>query len=161
MIAPRHPQRFEEATAIARKAGFKVATRTSNQPGASDVLILDTIGELAGCYEISDFVFVGGTLSDYGGHNPIEPAFFHKPILAGPHDSNFRSIFQEFRERNAILITEDLTSAMHTLLGDHSRAAAMAAAAQELVRANTGATEIAMECVRRYLTDARAALQGV
>jgi 3-deoxy-D-manno-octulosonic-acid transferase len=151
LIAPRHPERFEEAALLASRSGFSVSRRSLNPQPDTDVLILDTIGELAPSYECADIVFIGGTLRDFGGHNPIEPAYFGKPIVAGPYDSNFRSIFQEFRNMQAIRITSNIVEAMQDLLGNPSQRSALGLGAQQLVQSNSGATDCAMEHLRPYL----------
>ena len=150
MIAPRHPERFEEAALLASRSGFSVSRRSLNPKPDSDVLILDTIGELASSYEKADIVFIGGTARDFGGHNPIEPAFFGKPIVARPFDSNFRSIFEEFRKMQAIRITSNIIEAMQDLLEDPSRRSALGQAAKQLVQSNSGATDCAMEHLRPF-----------
>ena len=63
------------------------------------VLLLDSIGELSGLFPLADVVFMGGTLAARGGHNILEPAFFARPVICGPHMENFREIAREFRER--------------------------------------------------------------
>ena len=67
------------------------------------VLLLDTIGELAALFESADVVFMGGTLAMRGGHNILEPAYFGKPIIVGPHMENFAAIAEEFHRAGAWL----------------------------------------------------------
>ena len=62
------------------------------------VLLLDTIGELAALFERAGAVFMGGTLAQRGGHNILEPAYFGKPIIVGPHMENFAAIAEEFHD---------------------------------------------------------------
>ena len=106
VIAPRHPPRFDTVTELARKRGHHVIRRSD--PGAhtpytdeADVMILDTLGELAALYEQADYVFVGGSLADWGGHNIIEPASKGKPVVFGPHMRNFPDVARLFVEGNA------------------------------------------------------------
>src|SRR3954464_5133677 len=99
VIAPRQPERFGEVERLARDAGF-AAIRRSELPidaePRADVVVLDTIGELAKLYQLATAVFVGGSLADHGGHNILEPAIFGKPIVFGPHMQNFREIAETF-----------------------------------------------------------------
>jgi 3-deoxy-D-manno-octulosonic-acid transferase len=84
VLAPRHPERFMEVERLARSAGFVTAKRSDLPIDAeprADVVILDTLGELAQLYQVSTAVFVGGSLVDYGGHNILEPAIFGRPIV--------------------------------------------------------------------------------
>jgi len=151
MIAPRHPERFAEVAEIVARSGLRCARRTQGVSSEDRVLILDTIGELAACYEIADFVFVGGTLAPYGGHNPIEPACFGKAIVTGPHFENFRAVFEEFRKSDAIWITADLDQAVSGLLNNPERRSAMGKTAGEIVAQNQGATEIVLQTMKEHL----------
>ena len=90
IIAPRKPERFDDVEKLARRAGWNVARRSELRVDADprhDVVILDTIGELAQLYQVATVVFVGGSLVDTGGHNILEPAVFGKPIVFGPYMS--------------------------------------------------------------------------
>ena len=99
VLAPRNPERFGEAEQLARAEGWKVARRSDLAIDAEprvDVVVLDTIGELATVYQIATVVFVGGSLVATGGHNVLEPAVFGKPIVFGPHMENFIEIADAF-----------------------------------------------------------------
>src|SRR5579862_2301743 len=95
IIAPRKPERFGEAEALARAEGLRVVRRTELAVDAeprADVVILDTIGELAHLFQAATVVFMGGSLVDQGGHNILEPAVHGKPIVFGPYMQNFAEI---------------------------------------------------------------------
>ena len=77
--------------------------RTALQDSGADILLLDSIGELAGTFEHADAVFMGGTLSEMGGHNILEPALAGKPVIAGPHLENFREIERHFEAHRAVM----------------------------------------------------------
>ncbi len=99
IIAPRHPERFKEAEQLARDEGFRVVRRSDLPIDAeprADVVILDSIGELARLFQVATLVFVGGSLVDAGGHNILEPAAFGKPIVVGPSMHNFTEIADTF-----------------------------------------------------------------
>src|SRR4029077_5447018 len=99
VLAPRQPHRFGEVERIAREAGF-VTIRRSELPidaePRADVVVLDSIGELAQGYQVAPAVFVGASLVDPGGHNILEPAILGKPIIFGPHMQNFKEIADAF-----------------------------------------------------------------
>ncbi len=98
IIAPRKPERFDDVERLVRRAGWNVARRTELRVDAeprNDVVILDTIGELAQVFQVATVVFVGGSLVDAGGHNILEPAVFGKPIVFGPHMHNFTEIARD------------------------------------------------------------------
>ena len=92
IIAPRHPQRAEEIRAIATREQLKTALRSGKPEPAANLLILDTLGELASTYALADIAFVGGSLVPAGGHNPLEPAACGVPVLFGPHMEDFPEI---------------------------------------------------------------------
>jgi 3-deoxy-D-manno-octulosonic-acid transferase len=145
IIAPRKPERFDEVERIARRAGWNVARRSElrvDSEPRDDVVVLDTIGELAQLYQIATAVFVGGSLVDAGGHNILEPAVFGKPIVFGPHMQNFAEIAAAFLDSGAAIQVEtgrELETVMLELLSDPVRRASLGAAARALVEANRGA----------------------
>jgi 3-deoxy-D-manno-octulosonic-acid transferase len=147
VLAPRHPERFAEAEQLARDEGWKVAKRSDLAIDAEprvDVVILDTIGELATVYQIGTIVFVGGSLVATGGHNVLEPAVFGKPIVFGPHMQNFLEIAEAFVSNGAgvqLATDEQLEDTFIELMGDPVRRARLGAAARALVEANRGANE--------------------
>jgi 3-deoxy-D-manno-octulosonic-acid transferase len=145
IIAPRKPERFDEVERLAQQPGWRVARRTDlavdSEPRV-DVVILNTIGELAQLYQVATVVFVGGSLVDAGGHNILEPAVFGKPIVFGPHMHNFAEIARTFIEnRGAIQVRAgaELEDVLVELLSDPVKRASLGAAARALVEANRGA----------------------
>jgi 3-deoxy-D-manno-octulosonic-acid transferase len=145
IIAPRHPSRFGEVERLARDHAF-VTMRRSELPidaePRADVVVLDTIGELAQLYQLATAVFVGGSLVDHGGHNILEPAIFGKPVVVGPHMENFKEIADAFISNDAAVQVQserELTEALVALVTDPVRRARLGAAARALVEANRGA----------------------
>ena len=119
MIAPRHPQRFDQVTSLVRDLNvpFFLCSQllTATEPLFPGViLILDTIGDLAAIYAIASVAFVGGSLVSGGGQNPIEPSRFGVPVLIGPSFENFREVVASMLEHDALTIVSptDLTSAL-------------------------------------------------
>jgi 3-deoxy-D-manno-octulosonic-acid transferase len=157
IIAPRKPERFAEVEQQARRGGWNVARRKDLAIDAEprqDIVILDTIGELAQLYQIATAVFVGGSLVDTGGHNVIEPAVFGKPIVFGPHMHNFAEIARAFVENDAAIQIKSARDLEHVLLGllnDPVRRARLGAAARALVEANRGARGKTMTAIARVL----------
>jgi 3-deoxy-D-manno-octulosonic-acid transferase len=157
IIAPRHPERFDEVVRLAGDEGFRVARRSGlvvDTAPAADVVVLDTIGELARLYQLATAVFVGGSLVDAGGHNILEPAMFGKPIVFGPHMSNFAEIADEFLRNKAALqvhSTPELGETLVSLVGDAVRRASLGAAARALVESNRGAKARTLAVVQDLL----------
>jgi 3-deoxy-D-manno-octulosonic-acid transferase len=141
LIAPRHPQRF---AAVARLAGPK-ALRVSEwmqrpQPLESgQVLVLDSVGDLASVYKVATVAFIGGSLVRKGGHNPLEAARFGVPVVMGPSYQNFREIVEGMRACDAIYIVEDgnLTLALHQAM---TRGRVVGRRARDFFDTQTGAT---------------------
>jgi 3-deoxy-D-manno-octulosonic-acid transferase len=142
---------------MARRAGWKVARRTELRVDSEpryDVVILDTIGELAQLYQIATAVFVGGSLVDAGGHNILEPAVFGKPIVFGPYMQNFAEIARTFLDNGAAIQVRsgrDLEPVLVELLSDPVRRASLGAAARALVEANRGARAKSLAAIAQLL----------
>jgi 3-deoxy-D-manno-octulosonic-acid transferase len=150
LIAPRHPERFDEVAALIEKNGFTLARRSKARPEESDVILLDTVGELACAYSFAAAVFIGGSLVPRGGHNIIEPALFAKPIITGPHTENFRQIVSDFaRARAVVEVSESgLAQEIIRLLADRESARAMGERARAILAGNQGATRCAMAALK-------------
>jgi tetraacyldisaccharide 4'-kinase len=146
ILAPRRPERFEVAAGKLARAGVSFVRRSTLGAGGSDpvspgVLLLDSIGELAAVFGRASVVFMGGTLASRGGHNILEPAYFAKPIMAGPHMENFAAIAEEFSLAGGVVriaSAAELAPAVETLLRDRSRAAEMGRRARELAMSKRG-----------------------
>jgi 3-deoxy-D-manno-octulosonic-acid transferase len=177
VLAPRHPERFEEVASLIARSGFSFARRSqarrsgAAEPGvpgaavavattpAEDVILLDSIGDLAYAYRFAHVVFVGGSLVPRGGHNIIEPAAFAKPIIVGRHTDNFREIVSDFIRANALVqitvgeeqIATKLASEFINLLSDRERAQAIGARALGVLLAHRGATSCTMNAIKKLL----------
>jgi 3-deoxy-D-manno-octulosonic-acid transferase len=163
VLAPRHVERFDEAVHLARGEGFAVAKRSDLAIDAdprADVVILDTIGELAQVYRLATVAFVGGSLVETGGHNILEPAVFGRPIVFGPHMANFAEIARDFLDQGAAVQVHsgrELEDVVVELLTDPVRRARLGAAARALVDANRGARDRTLEALARLLPTGRTA----
>lgn len=166
LIAPRHPERFDEVAELLRSSKLSWVRRSgleSNDAtapdksalGDPDVILLDSIGELASIFRYAAVVFVGGSLVPKGGHNILEPASVSRPIVVGPHMENFRGIASEFLERSAMLQTKaaseggasELASAWIRVLEEPDLAQTLGRNAFEAFRSHAGAAE----CVSRHI----------
>jgi 3-deoxy-D-manno-octulosonic-acid transferase len=157
VLAPRHPERFAEVERLARDAGFVTARRSELPIDAeprADVVVLDTLGELAQLYQVATAVFVGGSLEDYGGHNILEPAIFGKPIVFGPHMQNFKEIADAFLSNDAAIQVQterELNATLLALVTDPVRRARLGAAARALVEANRGEKAQTLQVIAELL----------
>jgi len=157
VIAPRNPDRFSEVAHLVRNQAFVIARRTDLPIDAeprAEVVVLDTMGELAQVYQIATAVFVGGSLVDVGGHNILEPAVFGKPILFGPHMQNFKEIADAFITHDAGIQVHNargLADALIGLLADPVRRARLGAAARALVESNRGAKDKSLGVIAQLM----------
>jgi len=144
VIAPRHPPRFGEVAASLERRGVRFARRSRDETcdAATEVLLLDSIGELLDFYAAADVVFVGGSLVPVGGHNLLEPAALARPIIAGPHLKSVAESARLLAERRALEIAHDAGALARTLthlLADPQSLARMGERALSVVAENRGA----------------------
>ena len=160
VIAPRHPPRFDAVTELVRKRGHRVIRRSDPGPDTphhtddADVMILDTLGELASLYEQADYVFVGGSLAESGGHNIIEPASKAKPVVFGPHMRNFSDVVTLFVEGNAAVQVQDsdeLESVLRDWIENPERARELSENATRVIENNRGACERTVAALKELL----------
>lgn len=159
ILAPRRPQRFEEAAAKLAEAGVPFVRRTqlprAALPALPAVLLLDSLGELASLYSRAGVVFMGGTLAHRGGHNPLEPAAFGVPVVAGPHMENFQEIADEFTRAGAMVRVRDaaeVARAVGDLFRDEPRRRAIGRRSREIAEWRRGATARAVSEMLRLLS---------
>ena len=164
-LAPRHPERFSPVAVLLQKSGVLWSKRSdwSTESSAArhalrtlrpgEIVLLDTIGELASVYSLASVAFVGGSLVPAGGHNPLEPAQFAVPIVMGPHYANFAAITDGLRDHDALRIAakDDLASTLIELLGDRNAAEAMGARAKEAFDRQAGATDRCVAAISELL----------
>ncbi|MXP67941.1 3-deoxy-D-manno-octulosonic acid transferase [Pantoea sp. Aalb] len=112
VLVPRHPQRFKKVFNLTYKLGFEVILRSSGKIPSSttQVVIVDSIGELMLLYGIADLAFIGGSLVKCGGHNPLEAAVYSIPILTGPYIWNFKNICSKLYQGKGLIIVKDKKS---------------------------------------------------
>ncbi|MFA5353807.1 MAG: 3-deoxy-D-manno-octulosonic acid transferase [Thermodesulfovibrionales bacterium] len=166
ILAPRHPERFREVEEILQKRGLEYLKRSEikghGPVGAYGhtpllaphgfVVLLDVIGELGAVYGAADIAVMGGSFIEHGGQNPLEPAFWGKPILCGPHMENFPFIGEFYEQGGAKQVdARSLSGAIRELLSSPDEAASMGITARALYEKNSGAVERAMELLERYL----------
>ncbi len=160
VLAPRHPERFAAAATLLDRSGLlwiKRSTWTSEPEatlGPGQILLLDTIGELASVYSLATVAFVGGSLIPAGGHNPLEPAQFGVPVVMGPHYANFRAIVDDLRAHQALLIAASagLAATFIHLLQNPAEAKAMGGRARQVFERQSGATARSVQALQTLLT---------
>jgi 3-deoxy-D-manno-octulosonic-acid transferase len=145
LLAPRHKDRFVAVAELLGRRGVRFARRSSGSavPGAdsSEVLLVDTVGELALLYASADVAFVGGSLVPIGGHNLLEPAALGLPVLTGPFQFNSQEIAALLLRRGAALEVSDageLAAAVRRLLDDPAERQRIGAIGRDIVASNRG-----------------------
>ncbi len=159
ILAPRHLERLEEVETILRKEAVSWLRKTSLPTRPSDqespeVILLDTMGELMDIYSLGTLVFVGGSLVRIGGHNPLEPLFFRKCVLFGPHMFHFSEISSRLIEvGGAIQVSgkEELLSQLRRLLFDRRAREEVGENGYQFLQRHQGATERMFEQIRPFL----------
>ena len=161
VLAPRHPERFAEAVTMAEQEGFRTVRRSDLPIDAeprADVVVLDTIGELATVYQVGQVVFVGGSLVPTGGHNVLEPVIYGRPVIFGPYMQNFAEIAAAFVANDAgVQVHSEAAAedAVLSLMSDPVRRAKLGAAARALVEANRGAKARTLDALDALLPPPR------
>ncbi|OGP14789.1 MAG: hypothetical protein A2054_06315 [Deltaproteobacteria bacterium GWA2_55_10] len=153
IIAPRHPERFNDVEALLRKSGVAYARRSKG--GSADVVLLDSIGELMTVYSLSDIAIVGGSLvPGIGGHNLLEPAYFGKPVIYGSHLTTYMGM-AELLEKNGggvrVSGQKELTDALKGFLSDEVLKKRTGALARGVVEENRGASERTANALEKLL----------
>jgi 3-deoxy-D-manno-octulosonic-acid transferase len=146
LIAPRHADRFDEVVRLVEASGRRAVRRSTLGAAwnGEDVLVLDSLGELAAIYSLATVVFVGGSLVPLGGHNVLEAAIHGKAVVVGPHMENFQEIADLFGAEGALVQVAqatDLPAAIVALVADDTRRTHMGEAARALVERHRGALD--------------------
>jgi 3-deoxy-D-manno-octulosonic-acid transferase len=154
IIAPRHPERFDEVEGLVNKAGYECLKRTKLKGPIKDVLLLDTIGELRAFYALCDIAFVGGSLVKVGGHNLLEPAAMKKPVIFSRYMFNFKEISEALMSVGGGVMVKDkgeLYRQFDRLLADKELANRMGERAFRVIEMNSGAAKRTLDAVSRFI----------
>ena len=163
LIAPRHPERFSEVATVLNKSGLKWARRSEEQKpedAESEVILLDSVGELRAVYPLATVAFVGGSIAPYGGHNILEPASLGIAVVTGAHTENFAAITKALLAENAVVqlpnletspAAAELTSVLGALLTDEARRREIGRRALTVCNQNRGATERTIQVIEEIL----------
>jgi 3-deoxy-D-manno-octulosonic-acid transferase len=160
VIAPRHPERGPGIAEIAVAAGLRPTLRSQAQLPVSttDIYIADTMGELGLLYRLAPIVFVGGSLVQHGGQNPIEAAKLGAAIVHGPHVGNFAEIYQALDDAGGaelVADTDELLQRLGALLANPATRQRLADSAHETVEQLGGAFERTLYALDPYLMQLR------
>ena len=156
LLAPRHPQRFDDVAQLCVTRGLRYCRRSQTTIcGERDqVYLIDSMGELARYYAAADVAFVGGSLLPFGGHNVLEPAVLGTPIVVGPHTFNFTEIVRLLGETGALMVVKDareLAAAALVWLRDSNERDRVGSLGRDIVHHHRGATQRTVGVIRELL----------
>ncbi|ATD07658.1 lipid IV(A) 3-deoxy-D-manno-octulosonic acid transferase [Pseudoalteromonas piscicida] len=155
IIAPRHPEQFQAVADYLNEQEIAFTKKSSNGINAeASVLLADTLGELKWLFGSADIAYIGGSLIERGGHNPLEAAAHGVPILTGPHTYNFAHIYPQLIAQQGAIVVDDedkLAAQIITLFEDKSLRTQIGANAQSVLVENTGAIAKTMKLINKSL----------
>jgi 3-deoxy-D-manno-octulosonic-acid transferase len=165
IIAPRHPERFDDVALLLKTSGLSWSRRShasSPDDATAEVILLDSIGELRAVYELADIAFVGGSIAPNGGHNVLEPAARGVCVVTGAHTENFAAVTKALRDANAIVqmpeaptaeASTKLAGVLLELLSDEERRHEIGQRARLVCSQSRGATERTIETIAKMLSE--------
>ncbi len=157
-IAPRHPERARALARLCSQAGLESVMFSAAGAFADTarVVIVDTLGDLVYLYGLATVAFLGGSLTDRGGHNPVEAVLAGAPVVSGPSVRNFHSVYRQMRGAGAVRIvgTEvELADQLGEWFADENRRKAVAEAGSAVIEKNRGALQRCLVLVESALTE--------
>jgi len=160
VIVPRHPERFDQIASLCVTQGHSVVRRSDFTSIAAEnsIWLIDSLGELMALYDLATVVTMGGSFSDIGGHNPLEPALFKKPIIVGPDMSNFTEVQQQLLQAKGVIQLEKtqallLSNAVEEILEDEVLQKKLGEQAYRTVLANQGASERSLNQLNKLINN--------
>lgn len=153
VLVPRHPERFSSVRRLIDERGFHRQDRSSNEPFSNQVEVIlgDSMGELMAWFVAADIVFMGGSLVEVGGHNPLEPLACGKVVITGSYIYNFNELYPLLRQHKAACIVQnikELQQQSSLLLLDKNLAQKMGDNGKKIVEQNKGATSRLLEAIK-------------
>jgi len=155
VLVPRHPERFDSVAIEAKILGWELARKSSdNINQRSQVILVDTMGELLDFLAASDICVMGGSFVDTGAHNPLEPAALSVPIIMGPSQFNFAVICQQLEQAGGLktIKASQLDTTIIEWLKDAELRQCKGEAAKQVMEANRGAKQYVLRLIEQQLT---------
>ncbi len=155
ILVPRHPERFDSVAALIQSYNMSFVRRSENKAinEKNAVFLCDTMGELMTCYQAASIAFVGGSLVDVGGHNPLEPAALSVPVLTGQYTFNFSKVYSRMLKADAAVVVtkESLKNTLEKLMINTTLRKTMGASAANVVELNRGAINKTLDLITPHL----------
>jgi 3-deoxy-D-manno-octulosonic-acid transferase len=152
VLVPRHLRRMPEITALLGDVPFELYT--SFQQGAP-IVVIDAMGVLAEMYACCDIAIVGGSFFDFGGHNPLEPAFYGRPVIMGPYHWSCRDSVNKLKADDGIIIAtkETLQGAVERLLGDAGLRRKLGDNAQDVLKKHASSLKDTLKTLENIIAE--------
>ena len=149
LLVPRHPQRYDEVSKLLDESGFTWGKRTLNDNFVQkDIILLDTMGELAKIFSICHIAFIGGSFSTTGGHNPLEANIWNKPVISGNCTFNFKDVYRIVTDKKCAVIVnneEEFKKELLSFYGDNTKYTEFCNNAKTVFEENKGAISYVLE----------------
>ena len=146
LLVPRHPQRYDEVSELLNNFGYKWGKRSKNDNFiTNDIILLDTMGELAKLFSICHVAFIGGSFSTTGGHNPLEANIWGKPVISGPCTFNFKDVYRTVVEKQCAIIVKDEEEFKKELISFYTDKKKYCKNAADVFEENKGAIKYILE----------------
>lgn len=156
VLVPRHLRRLAELSQLFKEKGaaFQLLSRTKEDGRTSDIILVDTMGELAGLYSVATFVFCGGSLVERGGHNVLEAAVWGKPVFYGPSMKDFldaKNLLESAEAGFPVRSAQELAEKIR-YFADHPQEFAMAGRrAGDVAASQAGAAQRQIDLLRKTI----------
>ena len=152
LLAPRHPQRYGAVEDLIKNTKLPFGKRSMGSNfDVNDIIMLDTMGELAKMFSVCHTAFIGGSFSQTGGHNPLEASIWDKPVVSGPTVFNFKDIYKSLTSTNAAFIVnnqDELIVKLSELLTNKEFYSKACEDAAKIFRENSGAIDFALNRIK-------------
>ena len=164
-LVPRHPERFDEVAALCLNNNFQLVRRSSEQTitESTDIFLLDTLGELFATFTFATLVTMGGSFSRVGGHNPLEPALFKKPVMVGQYMSNFAEVLTQLQHNQGIVqlaaqpnssdLVRNMADEVSNIVNSVERQKSLGDNAYDVVITNQGASQRTVDTLMKLLNE--------
>ncbi|AXV64343.1 3-deoxy-D-manno-octulosonic acid transferase [Pseudoalteromonas lipolytica] len=158
IIAPRHPEQFDKVASLLKHSDMTFSRRSENNYTSQQVVLADTLGELQCLYGVARISYIGGSLIERGGHNPLESAAFSVGVLAGPHTYNFDHIYPELinaEGAKTVNNEQNLAETLIALSADNEALVKLGQQAAKCVVNNQGAIRKTVQLIEQFLEKQR------
>lgn len=152
IIAPRHSDRMDEINQLLKD---RAVSYYSESKPAQDIHIIDEMGNLLPAYALGDIAIIGGSFYPFGGHNPLEAAYYSRIIIMGPNYTSCQGSVKRLRKANAIIISnpEKITSDIRNIIKSYDKYKPYGDRAKQVLQDNSESLPIHLDIINKYLPE--------